>query len=97
MVEAAGLEILLEGGEILLSGGKVAGLEIGGELVEGLSDGVGSGGRSGRGLRNGFLQGGEIGLRGREIAGLEVLAELVEGFLVRGTGGTELVGTETAA
>ena len=97
MVEAAGLEILLEGGEILLSGGKVAGLEISGELVEGLSDGVGSGGRSGRGLRNGFLQGGEIGLRGREIAGLEVLAELVEGFLVRGTGGTELVGTETAA
>lgn len=97
MVEAAGLEILLEGGEILLSGGKVAGLEIGGELVEGLSDGVGSGGRSGRGLRNGFLQGGEIGLRGREIAGLEILAELLDALLAKIAGGAELVLTEVVA
>jgi hypothetical protein len=33
---ALALEILLDGGEILLSGGKVARPEIGGELVEGL-------------------------------------------------------------
>ena len=39
------LEILLDGGEILLRGGKVARLEIGAELVEGLGDGVGSGGK----------------------------------------------------
>ena len=40
---ARALEILFNGGEILLRGGKIAGLEIGGELLEGFSDGIGNG------------------------------------------------------
>src|SRR6266481_5617531 len=109
MVEAVGcdgtaqvLYILLEGGEILLSGGQVAGLEIGGELVDGLSDGVGGGSRRSRGStdgrrRKGFLQSGEIGLRSREITGLEILAELFNALLVGSAGCAELLLEEAAA
>jgi hypothetical protein len=90
------LEILLNRGEILLRGGKVAGLEIGAELVEGLRNGVGrgasrSGASSGGGLRKGCLQSGEIGLRGRQVAGLESLPKLLHFLLVRIAGGTDLV------
>jgi len=90
------LEILLNGGEILLRGGEASGLEIGAELVEGLRNGVGSGARrsgasSGGGLRKGCLQSGEIGLRGRQVAGLESLAELLHFLLVRIAGGADLV------
>lgn len=109
MVEAVGcdgtaqvLYILLEGGEIFLSGGKVAGMEIASELVEGLGDEVRGGSRRSRdstdgGRRKGFLQGGEIGLRSREIAGLEILAELFDALSVRSAGGAELLLEEAAA
>lgn len=86
------LEILLDGDDIVLSSRKVAGLEIGRKLVEGLrcrarsrgrgGEGTGSSANSGGRLRKGSLQGSEIGLRGREIAGLEVLAELLDLLLV---------------
>ena len=100
MVEVAAgeivLKILLNGGEILLRGGRIAGLEIGAELVEGLHNGAGSGaGRGGAsssgGLRKGCLQSGKIGLRGRQVAGLESLAELLQFLLVRIAGGADLV------
>ncbi len=76
------LKILLDGGEVLLGGGKIAGLEIFRELAESLGDGTVS--LRGRGgvLCAEILQGSEIGLRRGEIAGLQVLAELLE-FLAK--------------
>src|ERR1700675_2948899 len=109
MVEAVGcagtaqvLQVLLEGGEIFLSGGKVAGMEIAGELVEGLGDCVGGGscrsrGSTDGGRRKGFLQGGEIGLRSREGAGLEILAELRDALLVWSARGAKMPLEEAAA
>src|SRR5208283_5285383 len=101
------LEILLQCGVILLRAGKVAGFEIGGELVEGLRDGAGSGGRrsggirsgvgSAGGLRKGCLQSGKVGLRGGEVAGLEILAELLHVLFVRRSDGAELVLKEATA
>lgn len=95
----------MESGEILLSSGKVAELEIGGELIEGLIDGVGGcagsaasgAARSGGGLRKGLLQGGKIGLSRREIAGLEILAELLQLLLAKCGSAAERVLTEAAA
>ena len=96
------LDILLDTGKVLLRGGKVAGLEIGGELVHGLGDGIGSGSRgtggsSGGGLRECCLQGGEVGLRSQEIARLEILAELLHVLLIRRSDGAKLVLKEAAA
>ena len=94
------LQILLEDGEIFLSGGKVTGLEIGGELVEGLGDRGGgrrSGSSTGKGRRKGLLQGGEFGLRSREIARLEILAELFDVLLVESAVCAELPLEEAAA
>src|SRR5580704_2554896 len=70
------LEILLNGGVILLSAGEITGLEILGKLAEG-------GRKSGRGCGCGSarrvgLQSGEIGLGLGEFAGLKVLAKLLE-------------------
>ena len=57
---ALALEILLDGREILLRGGKVTGLEIGSELVEGLGDGVGGGGPGSGGGGTGASAGGGL-------------------------------------
>jgi hypothetical protein len=60
-VWGGGTALVLDGEEILLGAGKVARLEIGGELVESLGYGVrgggrGSGGRTGGGLRKAFCK-----------------------------------------
>ena len=60
------LDVLLKRGEVLLGGGKVAGLEILGKLGEGLGDGIAAlrcGSRNVLGYE--FLQAGENRLRGR--------------------------------
>ena len=74
------LEILLNGGIVLLSSGEIAGVKVGGKLLEGGSQGVGRGLSGGRdGLRR-WLERGEIRLRLGKIAGLEILTELLEVF-----------------
>lgn len=81
---AAGLlEVLLERGEIGLGAGEVAGLEILGQLIESLSDGIIGriqGGIVSRicGGWGVLLKRGEIALGLGEVAGLQVLAELLE-------------------
>ena len=87
------LDILLDTGKVLLRGGKVAGLEIGGELVHGLGDGIGSGSRG----TGGSSGGGQVGLRSQEIARLEILAELLHVLLIRRSDGAKLVLKEAAA
>src|ERR1700757_5217710 len=72
------LHVLRKGREVLLRRGKIAGLQIGSELVEGLGDGVGLRGRAGIGLRSQLLQSGKIGLRRRQISRCQVLAQLLE-------------------
>jgi len=73
------LEVLLNGGVVLLRRRGIAGFQIGGQLVEGLDDGI----RALRGcsrisLRPGLLQRGKIRLRRGKIDGLQILAELLE-------------------
>src|ERR1700728_289957 len=76
------LQILLESGEVLLSGGEVAGLQVLRKLVEGLGDGIVAFRRRSRtALGHELLQTSEIRLRGRQIAGLQILAQLLEQLL----------------